>query len=363
MPDESRDRPLPPPSQGVGTAPAQGQPQGQPQAQGGGGEQQPQPSPGQQGGPSYPHGGPSYPQGGDPPPPYQGAQPPYHSGQPHGPQQGYGQPQPGAQQPYGQGPYGQQPYAYPPQYGAPAYGQPPQGAFQRPGDADERPRTVTIAAWLTWALSALSILTFILIAFVLGVAREEFLDQLEQEQNFQQLDIPADQVVAGLWVMGAIALFWGLAAMVLAWFAYRRANWARITLVVSAGFTILFSLLTFPVGLLHTLGAGAVIALLFTGGANEWYGRGSGGQGHPGAFQPYGAPQQFSGQQSGPPPGSQQGQQYGQQPGQQPGQQYGQGQAPQGQYGQGQAPQGQPSPGAGEPTRERGKDEPPPNVW
>ena len=43
-------------------------------------------------------------------------------------------------------------------------------------------------------------------------------------------------------------------AVVLAWFVFRRANWAHITLVVSAAMTVLFSLLGFPFGFLHTLG-------------------------------------------------------------------------------------------------------------
>lgn len=298
MPDDTSGRPVPPPTQGYGTPSSQGEP-GQP---------------GQQGGPSYPQGG--YP----PPPPQYGQQPPY------GQQPGGGQPQ---QPQYGQpGPYG-----YPQQYGQQYYGAP-----QRPVDPNQRPTTVTIAVWITWALSALSILGFVMIGFVLGVARDEFLRQLEEDPNFQQLDVQTDQVVGALWVMGAVALFWGIAAMVLAWFAYRRANWARITLVVSSAMTVLFSLVAFPVGLLHTVGAAAVVALLFMGGANEWYSGQPRNQGYPGPFQPYG-------QQPG------QGQPYGQQPGQ--GQPYGQ--QPQ-QYG---GQQGRPE----EPPRERGKDEPPSNVW
>jgi hypothetical protein len=218
--------------------------------------------------------------------------------------------------------------------------------------AQDRPTTVTIAAWVTWVLSALALLGFVLIAFVLLAARDEFLRQVQRDPNFQQLDVPTDQLVGGLWVVGAIALFWGFAAMVLAWFAYRRANWARITLVVSAAMTALFSLLTFPVGIVHILGSIAVIVLLFTGGANEWYAR-QGQGGFPGGFAPYGgsASQGYGGY-----PGQQQGQQ--------PPGQYGQ----QGHYGQQgqQGQQGRPDQygQSGEQGRGgRGKDEPPSNVW
>ncbi|HSJ18971.1 MAG TPA: hypothetical protein VK964_00190 [Nocardioidaceae bacterium] len=371
MPEDSPDRPVPPPTQGYGSGSSSGpqpDPSGSGQEQGQG--QQPQ-GPGQ----GQPQVGYPY-----PPQPY-GEQAPYGRppyGQPYGQQIPYG----GYPPQYGQLPYGQLPPGQPTQ-GQPPYGQPYYGA--RPIDPDERPRTVTAAAWITWALSGLAILAFIAVAFVLGVARDEFLRQLEQDQNFEQLGVPTDQVVAAIWLLGAVALFWGASAIVLAWFAYKRANWARIGLVISAGFTALISILTFPVGLLHTFGAATVVALLFMGGANEWYaGRSGGGQGHPGPFQPYGQPQQYG--QPGQ-PGQQYGgqQQYGQQgqPGQQYGgqQQYGQPGRPeqQGQPGQPGQPeqQGHPEqqsqqqypgvPPTQEPPEEqgrgRGKEEPPPNVW
>jgi hypothetical protein len=62
-----------------------------------------------------------------------------------------------------------------------------------------------------------------------------------------------------------------VAALALAFLAFRRLGWARILLAVSAGMTCLVSLLAFPAGLLMLLPAGAVLVLLFTGGANDWY--------------------------------------------------------------------------------------------
>ncbi|HEU4513197.1 MAG TPA: hypothetical protein VFR87_08825 [Nocardioidaceae bacterium] len=342
MPEDESGRPVPPPTQGFGTPQSQqggypgqsGQPGGYPGQPGG--------YPGQSGGAPYPQGrpqqgGPAYPQQGGQPGQSGGA--PYPQGQP---QQGGYPPQYG-QQPYGQPgqPYGQGPYGYPQQ-------QPYYGAPQKPVDPDARPTSVTVAAWITWVLSALSILFFVMVALVMVAAQDQFLRQLEQDPTFQQLDVPSDQVVAAMWVMGTIALFWGASAMVLAWFAYRRSNWARIALVVSSGLTLVFSVVAFPVGLLHTLGAGAVIALLFIGGAQQWYSRRGGPGGYPGPYQPYG---QYGGQQ---------GQQYG---GQQPqqGQQYGGQEPQQGQQYGGQA--GATGEHPDDPSRERGKDEPPSNVW
>ncbi len=139
-----------------------------------------------------------------------------------------------------------------------------------------------------------------------------------------------DQVLALLWLMSAVIIVWCLAAMVLAFFAYRRANWARITLVVSAAMALLLSLAAFPLGILHVLLTGAVIALLFVGGANAWYSHKDGGGGFP--YYPSG-PQQYGQPPYGQPPSGPQ--QYGQPP-----------------YG------GQP----GQPPREDEKD-PPKNVW
>jgi hypothetical protein len=285
---------------------------------------------------------PQYPQGGGYPPPYgqtpSGQPNPYGQpyGQPYGHQGAYGQPQYGQQPPQ---PYGQ---PAPQQYGQQPYGQPYYGAPRRPVDPDQRPTTVSIAAWITWGLSALTAVGLVIAGIALTVGGQDLVRQLEQDPTYRELqNVPTDQLIAGTWVLIAVGLFWSVAAMVLAWFAYRRANWARVTLVVSSAITALFSLLTFPVGILQTFGAAAVIALLFTGGANEWYARRAAVQGYPGPFQPYGqqpGQQQYGGQPAQPGQPTQPGQ--SSQPGQpsQPGQQ---------QYG----------------DQDRGKDEPPSNVW
>lgn len=272
MPEDPAGRPTPPPTQGFGT-----------------------PVAGQQGAPGQP--GPSYPPG------YPAAGP---AGQPpHGEPPHYGQ-----QPSYGQPP----PYGYPPQ----PY---PYGGPSRPMGGAERPVTVTAAAWITWALSGLTILFFVLMGLFLAVAGDQVMDQVRDElakdPNFQDFDVATDQVLAAFWVMAVLMVFWAVVAIVLGWFAYRGVNWARITLVVSSSVALLVSLATFPVGLLHTLGAGAVIALLFAGGANDWYARGGGskGPGQFGGYPRYGNQPGYTGaappQQSYAPPGQQ-----GQPPGQ-----------------------------------------------
>jgi len=83
---------------------------------------------------------------------------------------------------------------------------------------------------------------------------------------------------------------------VLAVFAWRRSNAARITLVVSAASAAFLSLLaiTSIVSALNMLAAGATVALLFLGGANAWYSRKPAFRGYgpgPGQGQPYGGAQ------------------------------------------------------------------------
>jgi len=251
------------------------------------------------------------------------------SGQGSHPQsQQYPQPYP---QPYSQG--------YPPQHSGQSYGQ----SYGQGGhDPDKRPTTVTVAVWITWVVSALTVAAFALVALMLVVAPDEFNRQVQAQPQFQDAGISLDNLIAALWVGVAIVTFWCLAAIVLGAFAFRRANWARITLVVSAAMALLFSLFAFPAGLFNTIAAGAVIALLFTGGANPWYSRRNAG-----AYSGY--PGQESGQWQGqyesqygqpyPPPYDPYAGQYGQH-GQYPGhhgEQYG------GQYGQ-PSQYGQPDP-------------------
>ena len=344
MPEDESGRPLPPPTEGFGTPQAQqagqpggypGQPGGAPYPQGGQAPQQGGPGYPPQGGPGYPpQGGPGYPPQGGPGYPQQGG--------PGYPRQGGYPPQYG-QQPYGQ--QGQQPYGRPQQYQ-------PYGTPQKPFDPDARPVSVTIAAWITWVLSGLAILSFLVTALFIVAARDQLLPLIEENPTFQDLrdrNVTVDDVVAATWVMGVIVVLWAATAMVLAWFAYRRSNWARIALVVSAALTLIFSVFAMPVGLLHTFGTGAVITLLFVGGAQQWYSRRGGPGGYPGPYQPYG---QYGGQ-----PTEQQGQQYPGQPGQQP---YG-GQQPGQQYGGQPSQQGYPDEPSG--GAKPGKEEPPSNVW
>ena len=177
-------------------------------------------------------------------------------------QQPYGVPPAGATPP-GQYPFGQQPYGgYAPHlYGGPGYG--PPGFGRR--DPNARPGTVLAAGIVTIVLSSLSLLGALLM-LIIGIA-------------FSSMDESAlagagDAVTIGALV---VAVWFGcsIAAILLAVFTLRRSGGARIALLVSSGLTIVVSLVSILGGgfgsVLTLFGAIAVIILLFTGGANEWF--------------------------------------------------------------------------------------------
>jgi hypothetical protein len=243
------------------------------------------------------------------------------SGQPDpsGQDSPYGPPPTG--QPYGQQPqYDQQSYGQQPQYGQ-KFGQPQYGQAYGPS-GDRRPGTVTAAAWITIVFSGLVAVGFGLLALAFVVARDEFVDGFDEAMRDSGTVDPgiSAESAAGLVVafLGVFAV-WSLIAIVLAVFVLRRSNAARILLVISASVTALLSLVLIMsvLSALPLIAAVAVIVLLFSGGAGDWFKRlpaNAGGYGgYPG--DAYGAPQagpygHSSPQQSSPygnPYGSEQG--------------------------------------------------------
>jgi hypothetical protein len=214
---------------------------------------------------------------------------------------------------------------------------------------DKRPASVALAAWLTWIFSALTALSLLLTVVGMLTARDRLVSLIQAMPEFQNSQFTTNQVLAVAWVLCAIGLFWCLAAIVLAVLAYRRINWARITLIVSASVTALFSLgaITSLVTAFSLIAAVITIIGLVNGTANRWYAGQHAPPSYPGQ---YGGP--YGGQYPGQPP-------YGG-PGYQPyphqgGQPY-PGQSDQPYPGQGDQPY------PGEPPRDD-KQDPPKNVW
>ena len=190
------------------------------------------------------------------------------------------------QQGYGQQPYGQQPYGVPPAGATPpghyAYGEQPYGryaphlygqpGFGPPGfgvrDPNARPATILAAGIVTFVSCGLVLLMQGFFLIVLLVARATL--DLGEDPFFD--GSTTDGVAVGVM---AVTLVWSVVAIGLAVYALRRSNGARIALAVSSGLTVAACLLAsisgaFP-SILVLLPAIAVIVLLFTGGAGEWY--------------------------------------------------------------------------------------------
>ncbi|WP_374457152.1 hypothetical protein [Nocardioides sp.] len=181
--------------------------------------------------------------------------------QPGPSQNPYGQPVPSGQdnsygQSYG---YGQQPYG---------------GAPTRSGD--QRPGTVTAAAWIAIVFSGLTAALFAVGGLGLLVARDDFIAELEKVPEFQEANVDADAAVGVLVVVLLGVMVWCLIAAVLAVFVLRRSNVARILLVISSSVAAVLSLIGLAgggVSIVSLVACLATIVLLFVGGAGAWFNR------------------------------------------------------------------------------------------
>jgi hypothetical protein len=167
--------------------------------------------------------------------------------------------------------------------------------------------TVKVACVLTWIFSGLVALLYAAMMVALVVAQDEILEYFTETPEWQRAGIERDMLVPLLWVGCLMFLGWALGACVLAWFAWRRHNWARWLLAFSAGATVVAALFAFPFGTLHQIAAVLTIAGLFGSAARTWF---APEPWTPGPQQgPHAGPQQgphqgpASGPQQGPPPG------------------------------------------------------------
>ena len=195
----------------------------------------------------------------------------------------YGQPptgspygQPPAGNPYGQPPAQPQPYASP--YGQQAYAGPLGDGldmYGRPLGTDERPGTVTAAGWITLILSGLTGLIFAFITLAMLVAKDQIIIEMNKAFAEQEGygDINAEDAYGVLLVVMVAFTAWCVIACVLAVFAMRRSNVARILLVISS---VVAGLLCVPglgqlVSGIWLVACIAVVVMLFAGGASSWF--------------------------------------------------------------------------------------------
>jgi hypothetical protein len=164
------------------------------------------------------------------------------------------------------------------------------------------PVPVKVACLLTWVFSGVVALLYAAVLVALVVAKDKIVDYVVSTPEWQQANLQSDLILPVLW-LGCLMFFaWCAGAMVLAWFTWRRHNWARYLLVSSAGAALVAALFAFPVGLPHQIACALTIAGLFSARARAWFARPISGYGPP-PGPPYGSPPGHYGPpQQGPPP-------------------------------------------------------------
>lgn len=173
--------------------------------------------------------------------------------------------------------------AWMPPAGTPGFGPVP----GQPGSGSV-PATVKLACALTWVFSGLVALMYAAMLVILVVAQDQIVDYVVKSPEWKRANLQQDVLVPVLWVGCLMFLVWALGACVLAFFTWRRHNWARWMLAASAATAFVAALFAFPFGVLHQLAAVLTVVGLFNAAARAWF--------TPSSWTP------------GPPPGSQWGQ-------------------------------------------------------
>jgi hypothetical protein len=141
-----------------------------------------------------------------------------------------------------------------------------------------RPPTVLLACILTWVCTGLVALGLVASAVALAVSPDLMLDQIHRDNPdlaAQGISDTMLMVVTYLMIVGLVV--WCAFAAVLAVLAFRRIEWARIVLVVSAAITAVLCLIGAAVGglllLVPLIASVACIALLMRADTRPWFAR------------------------------------------------------------------------------------------
>jgi hypothetical protein len=132
----------------------------------------------------------------------------------------------------------------PPPAQAPATAPGPHQGFGAPtastavgsGRPERRPAAVMWACVLTWVLSGTAAVMMALSALVIALQPELIFEELRrQNPDLGDQGVTDRAVQVATYVTAGVTVVWALVAVVLAVFVLRRAGWARIALLASAG--------------------------------------------------------------------------------------------------------------------------------
>ncbi len=137
---------------------------------------------------------------------------------------------------------------------------------------DRRPASVMAACVVTWAFSGITFVGATAVGLAVLFAREPVADRISDSPAG---DLAIDVVGWALAVLLFLCAFFALIASWVAVFAYRGSARARVVLAGLSLITAAIGLVTFFLCLpLAWVGAGvATAALLYSGGAREYYAR------------------------------------------------------------------------------------------
>lgn len=173
-----------------------------------------------------------------------------------------------AQQPWGP-PHGQQPAPYQ------GFGSAPQGPWGYGAAPAHRPTGVLVACIVTWVASGLAALGMIASTVVLAADPGGVLAELtELEPALADQGVTTELLVGLMVTVTIVVVAWSIASSVFAFYALRRAGWARIALIVSAGVAVglgLLMALSAPPLLFFVAAAGATVGLLLNRDVSRWY--------------------------------------------------------------------------------------------
>jgi len=139
-----------------------------------------------------------------------------------------------------------------------------------------RPNAVVWACVLTWVCSAVAILGLLAASAALAFDPQPLLDRAREQNPELSSQGVTDNLLLGMTfaMVGALVL-WCISAIVLAVFTFRRAEWARIMLVICAGTAAALSIggLLFGAFLLlfSLVASAATVSLLMRPDVRPWF--------------------------------------------------------------------------------------------
>ncbi len=186
-----------------------------------------------------------------------------------------GEPPPTPQAPVPPSPPAQPPATAPGPH--PGFGTPTAPSAVGTARPERRPAAVMWACVLTWVLSGTAAVMMGLSALVIALQPELVFEELRrQNPDLGEQGLTDRAVQIATYVTAGVTVVWALAAVILAVFVLRRAGWARIALLASAGgagAACLIASLGSVLMVLPAFGCAVTFSLLLRPEVRAWFAR------------------------------------------------------------------------------------------